>query len=160
MAIGLLGPTSIGRPGVVYSTIETGQLGQERVGTDGNTYRYMKGISSLAAGDFVQYNGSNVTARTSTTGPTSGLVAVAPAAIDANTKAGWFLVDGRYATANVATHSAGAGKALFGSSTAGRLTTTPATEATVHGAFSDGDSASNVGPVVIRRAAYTGDIST
>ena len=150
---------TIGRPGDVHTTLQN-PLGTEAKSTDGYWYRYMQGVASLAAGDFVRYDGVNVTTRTTTTGPTSGRQAIATGAVDATTKYGWFPVDGKYATANVATHSSGLGKALFGSGTAGRLTTTPATEATVVGAFSDGDSVSNVGPVVIRAASYVGDIST
>ena len=126
----------------------------------GNEYIYLKGVSSLADGDFVRFDGTGVTTRAITSMTNDGPLAVAQAAVDASTKFGWFMVAGRDAAANVATHASGAGKALFVSGTAGRATTTPATEETISGAFSDGDSVANVGPVYLFYPAAAGDIST
>jgi hypothetical protein len=157
---GFIGPmATVGRPGEVH-TSALNPLGTEAVSTEGYVYKYLKGVASTVAGDFVRYDGAGATALCTTTGPTSGPIAIATAAVDSTSEYGWYLIDGRYAAANVATHSAGAGKALFASGTAGRATSTPATEATIVNAFSDGNSASNLGPVIVRRAAYTGDIST
>ena len=123
-----------------------------------NVYIYLKGVSSLAAGDFVSFDGTGASARSgaSTTGP----LAVAMSANTSSSNYSWFLVDGKYASANVATHSSGAGKSLFVNATAGRATTTPLTEGTMVGAFSDGNSVSNVGPVLLKRPVAPGDIST
>lgn len=133
----------------------------EKTHVDGSKYVYCKGVSSLAAGDFVRFDRSGATTRALDSAITSGAIAVAMAAVTTSTNYGWFLVDGYYASGNVATHSGGAGLALFLSSSAGRATTTPATEKTIYGAFSAGDSASNVGPVFLRRGPVApGDIST
>jgi hypothetical protein len=123
-----------------------------------NTYVYTKGVASLAAGDFVTFDGTGATARSGAT--STGPVGVAMSANTAATTFGWVLVDGKYTTANVATHSNGAGKALFVNATAGRATQTPLTEGAIYGAFTDGNSASNVGPVLLRRPSAPGDIST
>lgn len=130
----------------------------EKTDAAGNTYVYLKGVASLVAGDFVTYDGAGATARTgaASTGP----LAVAMSANTAATTFSWFLVNGKYTTANVATHASGAGKALFVNATASRATTTPLTEGCMYGAFSDGNSASNVGPVLLRRPVAPGDIST
>lgn len=155
---GFIGPVAtIGRPGDIHSTAQN-PVGQEAMGTDGYTYKYMLGVASTVAGDFVKYDGAGATTRTTAT--TTGGIAIATAAIVA-AKYGWYLIKGRYATANIATHSSGAGKALFVNATAGRATTTPLTEGCITGAFSDGDSASNVGPaVLVGSGSNSGDIST
>ncbi len=132
----------------------------EKKDAAGNVYVYLKGVASLAAGDAVQYGSDGATVRALSTTPTTGMIAIAMSANTASTSFSWFLVDGSYASSNVATHSSGAGKALFLSSTAGRLTSTPATEQTVVGAFTTGNSASNVGGVFLRKACAPGDIST
>jgi hypothetical protein len=131
-----------------------------KLDSSGNEYIYLKGVASLADGDFVRYDGTGVTTRAITSMTADGPIAVAKAAVDASTSYGWFLVRGRDAAANVATHSSGAGKALFVGGTAGRATTTPASEECMVGAFSDGDSVSNSGPVFLVYPVASGDIST
>jgi hypothetical protein len=126
----------------------------------GNEYVYLKGVASLADGDFVRYDGTGTTTRAITTMTNDGAIAVAQAAVDASTKYGWFMISGRDAAANVATHSSGSGKALFVSATAGRATSTPATEECISGAFTDGDAVSNSGPVLLAYPVAAGDIST
>ena len=131
----------------------------EKSDASGNRYVYLKGVASLADGDFVTYDSAGATARPTTGG--TGPVAVAQAAVDAATQYGWFMVHGVDAAANVATHSSGAGKALFISGTAGRATSTPATENCIFGAFTTGNSVSNVGGVMlIGTPVAPGDIST
>jgi hypothetical protein len=127
----------------------------------GNKYVYLKGVASLAAGDFVQYGSDGATVRALSTTPTTGAIAMAMSANTSSSNYSWFMIHGSSAIANVATQSTGAGKALFLSSTAGRLTITPATELSVVGAFSAGNSVSNVGSVfMIGRPCAVGDIST
>lgn len=147
----------------VWTQIYTGKrfkLGSRKK-QDGNEYIFTAGVSSLAAGDFVQVGLSTFACvRLTTTGPTSGIVGVAQSANTSATNYGWVQIAGRYTTANVATASSIAGKVLFASSTSGRCTTTPATEATIVGAFADGDSTANVGAVQLSYPVYPGDIST
>lgn len=144
-----------------YSQIHTTKrfrLLTEKADPAGNIYVYTKGVASLAAGDFVTFDGTGTTTRTLAAG--TGPVGVAMSANTATTTFGWVQVSGRNTIANVATHSNGIGKALFLSASAGRASTTPLTESTVYGAFSDGNSVSNVGPVFLRRGVAPGDIST
>lgn len=130
----------------------------EKKDNAGNTYIYLKGVGSLAAGDFVSFDGTGASTRTGAT--STGPIVCAMSANTTSTNFSWFLIDGKAASANVATHSSGAGKALFVNGTASRLTTVPLTEGTVYGAFSDGNSTSNVGPVLLKRPVAPGDIST
>lgn len=130
----------------------------EKKDPSGNTYVYTKGVASLVAGDMVSYDGTG--ALTRTVAATTGPIGFAMSANILTTTFGWVLIDGKLATANVATHASGAGKALFTNATTSRATTTPLTEATVYGAFSDGNSVSNVGPVFLKRPVAPGDIST
>jgi hypothetical protein len=134
------------------------RVGTRKTDAANNTYAYGKGVASLAAGDFVSIDNLGVTTRT--LAATTGVIAVAMVANVLTTSYSWFLVDGVYNLANVATHAAGAGKALFLSATAGRVSTTPLTESTAYGAFSAGNSVSNVGAVFIRNPVAPGDIST
>ena|SRR5258708_7495429 len=128
---------------------------------NGNEYVYTPGVASLAAGDFVQLSAATfTTARLLTTTPTTGLVGVAMSANTSTTNYGWVQTRGRFTTANVASATTIVGKALFATSTAGRCTTTPATEASVIGAFADGDAVLNVGAVQLNNPSYQGDIST
>lgn len=137
-------------------------LGCERLFSDGNTYIYLKGVTSLVAADACVFVAGAYTAiRATTTGPTRGQVVVAQAAVDAATKFGWFLIKGTMAAANIATHSSGSGVALALSSTAGRLTSTPASELMITGAWTTANSASNLGGIALNgSAAVMGDIST
>jgi hypothetical protein len=124
----------------------------------GNAYVYLKGVASLAAGDFVVFDKDGATTRTvaASTGP----VAMAMAANTSSSNYSWFLVRGYNASANIATHSNGAGKALFTTATAGRLSSTPTTEATCVGAFTTANAVSNVGGVLMSDPVAPGDIST
>jgi hypothetical protein len=125
----------------------------------GNVYAYGKGVASLAAGDFVVLDSVGLPVRS--LAASTGLVGIAMSANTSATNYSWYLVRGTYATANVATHSSGAGKALFLSSTAGRASSTPLTESTAYGAFTTGNSVSNVGPVVLHvETIAPNDIST
>ena len=145
-----------------YQQIHTSKrfrLGTRKMDSANNVYVYLAGAASLAAGDFVTFDRAGAITR-STTGAT-GAVAVAMSANTSTTNYSWFLVKGYYASANIATHSSGAGKALFMSGTTGRATSTPATENTIVGAFTTGNAASNVGGVFLPvEPCAPGDIST
>ncbi len=65
-------------------------LGAVREFSDGNTYIYLKGVTSCADGSVVAYQPGVWTAILVATG-VKGSVAVAQAAVDAATKYGWFL---------------------------------------------------------------------
>lgn len=137
------------------------RLGTEKTDAAGNVWKYLKGVASLAAGDFVQYTAAGVTVRALSTTPTTGAIAMSQTANTSATNYSWFLVQGSSSISNVATHANGAGKALFLSTVAGRLTSTPATELAVVGAFTTAASVANVGPVeMFGRPVATGDIST
>lgn len=135
------------------------RLGTIKTDPAGNSYRYLAGAASLAAGDWVVFDRSGAITRT--VAASAGPVAIAMSANTSTTNYSWFQVKGYYATANVATHSNGAGKALFLSATTGRASSTPLTESTVYGAFTAGNSTSNVGSVFLGvEPSAPNDIST
>lgn len=91
-----------GAPGEVHDTA-LNPLGAERKASDGNTYRYMKGVASCILGSWVAYDELNVTVGLDTDVATSivSAVAVSTAAIVAN-KFGWFGIDGFFPAGAVA----------------------------------------------------------
>lgn len=134
------------------------RLGTRKTDAANNTYIYLKGVASLAAGDAVVYDKDGTTTRT--LAASTGYVAFAMSANTAATTFSWFLVDGYLATANIVTHALGAGKLLCTTATAGRLTAVITTETGVFGAFSTAAAVSNVGGVFTRNAFAPGDLST
>jgi hypothetical protein len=68
-------------------------LGAVREFSDGNTYIYLKGVTSCADGSVVVYQPGVWTAVLVAT-TVKGCVAIAQAAVDASTKYGWFLIIG------------------------------------------------------------------
>ena len=74
-------------------TSQYNALGATREFSDGNTYVYLKGVTSCADGSVVAYQPGVWTAILVATG-VKGSVAIAQAAVDASTKYGWFLVIG------------------------------------------------------------------
>ena len=135
------------------------RLGTKKTDAANNMYVYLKGVASLAAGDFVTFDKDG--APTRTVAATTGPVAIAMVANTSATNYSWYQVRGYYATANVATHSNGSGKALFLSATTSRASSTPLTESTIYGAFTAGNSTSNVGPVFLAiEGVCPNDIST
>lgn len=103
-----------------YDEIHTSKkyrLGTRKRDVAGNEYVYLKGVASLADEDFVTYDTDDYTAVRAVADAT-GLVAVACAAVDAATSYGWFGIWGNF-TGDTATVAAN--KALYLTSTAGRL---------------------------------------
>jgi hypothetical protein len=74
-------------------TSQYNTLGAVREFSDGNTYIYLKGVTSCADGSVVAYQPGVWTAILVATG-VKGSVAIAQAAIDASTKYGWFMIVG------------------------------------------------------------------
>jgi hypothetical protein len=70
-------------------------VGSERLFSDGNTYRYLKGVASCIAGSWVAYDEAGVTVGldTDVAGSIVSAVAISSGAIIANTY-GWFGVNG------------------------------------------------------------------
>ena len=93
------------------------RLGSRKRDVAGNEYVYLKGVASLVAEDFVTYTVDDYTAVRAVADAT-GHVAVAMAAVDAATEYGWFGIYGKF-TGDTATVAAD--KALYLTSTAGRL---------------------------------------
>lgn len=79
------------------------RLGRRVKDQAGNEWIYLKGVSSLVAGDAVTYDEVGVTALLAANA--KGPVAIAGADVDANTKYGWFGIAGKF-TANGAASSA------------------------------------------------------
>lgn len=66
----------------------------------GNEFIYLKGVASCAVGTVVTYDEAHVTIRA--VANAQGRVAVALAAVDANTKYGWFQIYGKAAASVLA----------------------------------------------------------
>lgn len=79
------------------------RLNTETKDVAGNTWKYLKGITSLVAYDAVTFDELGVTALLAANA--KGPVAFAGAAIDAATKYGWFGVEGKF-TCNMVASSA------------------------------------------------------
>ncbi len=71
-------------------TSKKNELGSVRKFSNGNSYIYLKGVTSCAAGSVVVYQPGIWTA-VLVANTKKGSVAIAQAAIDASTKYGWFL---------------------------------------------------------------------
>lgn len=74
-------------------TTQQNALGAVRAFSDGNTYIYLKGVTSCVDGSVVVFQPGVWTAILIATG-VKGSVAVAQAAVDASTEYGWFLYVG------------------------------------------------------------------
>ena len=95
----LAGPfATVGATADIHTAVAN-VVGQRAHDAAGNEYIYLKGVASLAAGDWVCYDELGVTIRAlvATVGP----VAIAQAAVTAVTSFGWFLIRGT-GLANVA----------------------------------------------------------
>lgn len=127
-------------------------LGERAFDNAGGEYVYLKGVASLAAGDWVLYN--NLAAQLwKTTRFTQaalvGFVAVAMAAVLANSF-GWFQIYGQVLVANIDTDGSADGKTLSSNSaTTGRVSTGATATKVIYGAFASGASAANVGAAFI-----------
>lgn len=111
----------------VPGTVDTTQrvsLGTVRRFYDANygmgEFIYLKGVSSVVAGDPVTYSSAFVAARTAA--GTGNNWAIATAAVDSATKYGWFQIGGQAIANKTKTVSLAAG-ALVGVSTAGLVIT-------------------------------------
>jgi hypothetical protein len=74
-------------------TTQQNDLGAVRTFSNGNTYIYLKGVTSCADGSVVVYQPGVWTAVLIAT-TVKGQVAIAQGAVDASTKYGWFLIVG------------------------------------------------------------------
>jgi len=131
-------------------TSQKNPLGQVVADEMGYEYVYLKGVASLAAGDWVAYvPGTFVTTRL--VDSLTGMVAVAMAATLAS-QFGWFQISGLTPTySNITTDASADQKPLYRSATAGRASTTAAATKAIFGAVGVGAAASNAGTAQISR---------
>lgn len=102
-------------------TVDTEQkipLGSRAFDNDGNEFIYLKGVTSTAAGSWVSFDEAHVT--TLLVADAKGRVAVAMAAVDANTKFGWYQIYGKNTIAKVLASFADNGL-IFATATAGSV---------------------------------------
>jgi hypothetical protein len=92
MAVGIDSFPTVGSHNDVHTT-QSNALGTVAKFSDGNTYIYLKGVTSNADGLTVVYQPGVWTAILIATG-VKGCVAISQAAVDASTKFGWFLIVG------------------------------------------------------------------
>lgn len=84
---------AVGEPGEVHSS-QKNPLGAVRLFSDGNSYIYLKGVTSCVDGSMVIFQPGVWTAVLAATG-VKGSVAIATAAVDAATEFGWFTYIGQ-----------------------------------------------------------------
>lgn len=126
-------------------TTQRHPLGAIATDLDGNEYIYLKGVANLDAGEWVSFDEDHVT--TLLAGNAVGRVAIAMAAISANTKFGWFQIYGKNVIA--ATDAIAADKQLYIDATAGRVDDAAVTGDLVIGAISRSADNTNVATVEI-----------
>lgn len=130
----------------IVDTTATAPFGTRAIDTAGNEYVYLKGVASTAAGSWVTFNPSTgVTALLAANAV--GPVAIAMAAVTANTSYGWYMVKGTYATAASDTVAGASG--LYIDGTAGRVDDAGVAGDCVFGAFSTAADSTNKLPVSI-----------
>lgn len=106
---------AVGAPGDVHTT-QSNDLGAVRKASDGNSYIYLKGVTSCADGSMVVFQPGVWTAVLIATG-VKGDVAIATGAVDAATKFGWFTYIGQ--DAGIARSAIASNVALFAGGVAG-----------------------------------------
>lgn len=114
------------------------RLGTRRRDVAGNEYVYLKGITSTAVGSWVVYDEAFVTTLTGAT--SQGPLAVAMAAVDANTKYGWYGIFGVF-TGKVVTGADNA--ACYVCATGGSLDNTDVSGDMVSNCFQRSATSSN-----------------
>lgn len=127
----------------------------DRYQAHGKEYILLKGVASLAAGDFVVYDEDGVTERTDA--DSVGAVAVAMSAAVAG-EYGWFQIFGKCTTANVTTGSAD-DAVLYLTSTAGRVDDAIVDGDRIYGALGRSLAASNVGTVQLNYPFVSGALN-
>lgn len=119
-----------------YDTVDSSQkrrLGTRVVGTNGNTYVYLKGVTSCA-------NGSWVTVAAGWTAvlavaDAQGMMAVANAAVDSATQYGWFTIWGVEDALCLASFDGTNGAGTYLTATAGSVDDADVAGDVVHGAI-------------------------
>ena len=136
--------------------IHVGTLGDQnpRLGrvvrtADGSEFIFLKGVGSLAVGDWVVYYSDYSVARMVST-PLPGRVAVSLAANTTSANQSWYQIRGLVVSATILSSASADTLPLFQSSSTGLATTTPAATKAVFNAFAVGTAnTSNVGNAFI-----------
>lgn len=139
------------------------RLGSEKTDVSGAKFIYGKGVTSLAAGDWVVFNDGTFTPVRMVDTPLTGRVAIAGAANILSTTFSWYMVSGATSlvtglagAVNIATTSTDKA-AIAQSSTAGRaLGTGVVATKTVVGAWAVGVSAANLGNALLHYPSCAG----
>lgn len=121
-------------------------LGAEMYDRSGNLYKYLQGVDSTVAGDWVKFDEAFLTTRL--VADAVGPVAIAMAAILAN-QYGWYQVAGVNTIAR--TDTVAADKGLYIDGTTGRADDEGVAGDAIHGAMSMTADTSNVATVYITR---------
>lgn len=130
----------------IIDTTASQTFGMQGTDESGYRYIYLKGITSTAAGSWVTYVASTgVTALLAA--DAVGPVAIAMAATNANTKFGWYMIAGSYASS--ASDTVAGANGLFIDGTAGRVDDASVAGDMVYGAVATAADAANVLPVTI-----------
>jgi hypothetical protein len=119
------------------------RLGTKKKDISDNVYIYMKGVASLAAGDFVQYDENFAPTRLLNSSASAGPAAVSMAANTSATNYSWFQIYGNGSA--LAGGTVAADKQLQATGTAGQVDDTTVAGDTIIGAFSMGADAAGAG---------------
>lgn len=117
----------------VVDTVQQYPLGQRAVDTNGNEYIYLKGVTSNAAGAWVNFDEAGTTTLLTTNAV--GRVGVAMAAIDSTSEYGWYQVYGKNEIALGTSGAISDNTLVYTSASAGTPDDTDAAGEMVIGAF-------------------------
>lgn len=137
---------AVGIPGEVHSS-QKNDLGAVRKFSDGNSYIYLKGVTSCADGSTVVFQPGVWTAVLIASG-VKGSVAIATAAVDAATEYGWFTYIGQ--DVGISRSAVASNVALFAGGVAGAVDDAAVKGDQILGMFARNAGAADGGSVVLQ----------
>ena len=135
-----------GAPGEVHDT-QKNDLGAIRKHSDGNSYIYLKGVTSCVDGSTVVFQPGVWTAILAATG-VKGSVAIATAAVDAATEYGWFTYIGQ--DVGISRSAVTSNTALFAGGVSGALSSTAVKGDQIMNAYARNAGAADGGSVIVQ----------
>lgn len=137
------------------------RLGTQKKSVDGKTFVYCKGVSSLAANEWVTWDENYALSRLSTSSA-AGPVGIAQAAADSTSEFCWVGIEGSFTGVTVDAGGDADDKECFATSTAGAVTDTADNDEKVHGAVyrSNDSSTALTATFQLSRPFFTHDLSS
>jgi len=128
-------------------TTQANDLGSVRKFSDGNSYIYLKGVTSCADGSMVVFQPGVWTAVLLASG-LKGSVAIATAAVDAATKFGWFTYIGQ--DVGISASAVASAAPLYGGATTGAVGDTATKGNQIVNCYSRNAAGAAAGSVIIQ----------